>query len=135
MSATVLLYERETSLRKVVAASLSQLGLRIIEVGDARAAWHQLEAEQPDLFVLEFDHPSGENGAMIDAYRELEGEGAVILTTTQRPNDGWRQRYQPEAVIYKPYDVRFLCNRISRLVPAEHHSSSTQGDGTDGVED
>lgn len=135
MSATVLLYERETSLRKVVAASLTQMGLRIVEAGSARAAWQKLESEQPDLFVLELDHPAGENGALIDAYREMDGEGAVVLTTTQRPNDGWRQRYQPEAVIYKPYDVRFLCNRISGLVPAESQSSSVQGDGTDGVQD
>lgn len=125
MSATVLLYERETSLRKVVAASLRQMGLRIVEAGNAAAARRRMEAEQPDLFLLELDHPAGENGALIDAYRAMEGQGAVVLTTTRRPNNGWRQRYQPEAVIYKPYDVRYLCNRIRRLVAGDSSASSS----------
>lgn len=135
MSATVLLYERETRLRKVVAASLRQMGLRIIEAGNAAAARRQMETEQPDLLLLELDHPAGENGALIEAYREMEGEGAVVLTTTQRPNNGWRERYQPEAVIYKPYDIRFLCHRISRLVQDNSTASSFQGKESNGLED
>lgn len=119
MSATVLLFETETSLRKVVAASLKQLGLRIVEAEDAETARRKLEAEQPDLFVLELDHPSGENGSLIDAYRRQSDDGAVLLTTTERPSELWRQRYQPEAIVYKPFDVRYLCQRIDHLIHEE----------------
>lgn len=135
MSATVLLYEREASLRKVVAASLRQIGLRILEAGHARDVWKVLETERPDLFILELDRTTGEDCALIEAYREQDGGGAVILTTMQRPSDGWRKRYQPEAVIYKPYDVRFLCNRIRSLIPVGIHSSNTQGARSDVVQD
>lgn len=136
MSTTVLLLETERSLRKVVAASLQQLGLRIIEAEDAEAARQHLQGGAPDLFVLELDHPSGDNGALIDAYRAQSDEGAVVLTTTERPKDDWRQRYQPEAVVYKPFDVRYLLRRVRRLI---HHKDepveSMNGGATHGPED
>lgn len=135
MSATVLLLETETSLRKVVAASLQQLGLRIIEAEDAEAAREHLRQEAPDLFVLELDHPSGENGALIDAYRQQSDEGAVVLTTTERPNDDWRQRYQPEAVVYKPFDVRYLSRRVRRLIHPNEPVDIQNGGTTNGPED
>lgn len=122
MTATVLLLESDASLRKVVAASLQQRGLRIVEAADAGRARRKLHKEDPDLFVLELDHPGGQHGGLIDAYRRRNEGGAVLLTTTERPQDGWRERYQPEAVVYKPFDVRLLAKRVRRLIrsrPAE----------------
>ncbi len=135
MSATVLLLETESSLRKVVAASLQQLGLRILEAEDAAAARQHLQDEAPDLFVLEFDPPSGENGALIEAYREHSEEGAVVLTTTERPKDDWRQRYQPEAVVYKPFDVRYLSRRVRHLIHNDEPVETQDGGITNGPED
>ncbi len=136
MSTTVLLLETERSLRKVVAASLQQLGLRIIEAEDAEAARQHLQGDAPDLFVLELDHPSGDNGELIDAYRAQSDEGAVVLTTTERPKDDWRQRYQPEAVVYKPFDVRYLLRRVRRLIHNNDEPvESMNGGATHGPED
>lgn len=119
MSATVLLLESEDSLRKVVAASLQQLGLRIVEATNAEDARRRLAEEEPDLFVLELDHPSGDNGELIEAYRQQSDDGPVLLTTTERPQDEWRERYQPEAVVYKPFDVRLLLERVRGLIRDE----------------
>lgn len=124
MSATVLLLESEASLRKVVAASLQQLGLRIVEANDAEDARRRLAEEDPDLFVLELDHPSGDNGELIEVYRQQSDDGAVLLTTTERPQDEWRERYRPEAVVYKPFDVRLLLQRVSGLI---HDGSTADG--------
>ncbi|MGA9531816.1 MAG: hypothetical protein WBR18_03790 [Anaerolineales bacterium] len=136
MTATVLLLESEPSLRKVVAASLKQTGLRIIEAEDAEDARSRLEEESPDLFVLELDHPAGEHGALIDAYRQRSDEGAVVLTTTERPKEGWRHRYRPEAIVYKPYDVRLLSRRIRRLIQGDKQmEGSTSGGATDDPND
>jgi DNA-binding response OmpR family regulator len=115
MSTTVLLFETEASLRKVVAASLEQQGFDIIQAANADAVRMHLRRDTPDLFVLELDHPDGDNGRLIDAYRSRSNNGAVLLTTTERPDNGWRDRYQPEAVVYKPFDVRFLCRRVRGL--------------------
>ena len=134
MSATVLLLETESSLRRVVAASLQQLGLRIIEAEDADTARAHLQDKAPDLFVMELDHPSGDHGALIDAYREQSDNGAVVLTTTERPKDDWRQRYQPEAVVYKPFDVRYLSRRVRHLIKNEPVEFNNGG-ATNGPED
>jgi DNA-binding response OmpR family regulator len=132
----VLLLESEPSLRKVVAASLKQTGLRIIEAEDADSARMRLEEESPDLFVLELDHPAGEHGALIDAFRQQCDEGAVVLTTTERPREGWRHRYQPEAIVYKPYDVRLLSRRIRRLIQRDERTEdSASGGATDDPND
>jgi DNA-binding response OmpR family regulator len=116
MSATVLLFETETSLRRVMAASLEQQGFDIIQAANADAARKYLRLDTPDLFVLELDQPAGDNGRLIETYRNQSHSGAVVLTTTERPDDGWRSRYQPETVVYKPFDVRFLCRQIRGLM-------------------
>lgn len=116
MKPTVLIYETETSLRKVMAASLEELGLATLQAADAEAARQHLERSAPDLFVLELDHPGGENGQLIDAFRRECRRGAVVLTTTERPAEMWRSRYRPEAVVYKPFDVRYLCSKVRGLI-------------------
>lgn len=116
MKPTVLIYETESSLRKVMAASLEQLGLATLQAADAEAAQRHMKRSAPDLFVLELDHPGGENGRLIDAYRRECGSGAVVLTTTERPGEMWRSRYRPEAVVYKPFDVRYLCSKVRGLI-------------------
>ncbi len=116
MTATVLLLESEASLRKVVAASLRQLGLRIIQATDAQHARRLLKREEPALLVLELDHPAGKSGELIETFRQGTDEGVVLLTTTERPQDDWRRRYEPEVVVYKPFDVRMLAERVRRLI-------------------
>jgi DNA-binding response OmpR family regulator len=132
---TVLLLETEPSLRRVVAASLQQSGLEIIEAGNADEARRQLEQAPPEVFVMELDHPEGENGQLIDAYRRNIDDGAVVLTTTERPKDNWRQRYQPEAVVYKPFDIRVLAKSIRSLLGANQSAQSTSEGVTDGPSD
>lgn len=131
----VLLLETEPSLRKVVAASLQQSGLEIIEVGDAEEARRQLEQAPPQVFVVELDHPEGENGKLIETYRQNIDDGAVVLTTTERPKDDWRQRYQPEAVVYKPFDIRVLAKSIRNLLGANQSAPHTSEGETDGPSD
>jgi DNA-binding NtrC family response regulator len=134
-TATVLLLETEASLRKVVAASLQQSGLHIIEAGDAEEARHHLTEESPAVFIVELDHPAGENGQLIETYRRDNDDGAVVLTTTERPKDDWRQRYQPEAVVYKPFDIRVLAKSVRSLVGIDETEAKTLEGVTDGPSD
>jgi DNA-binding NtrC family response regulator len=134
-TATVLLLETEASLRKVVAASLQQSGLTIIEAGNAAEARRHLAEESPAVFVVELDHPAGENGELIETYRRDNDNGAVVLTTTERPKDDWRQRYQPEAVVYKPFDIRVLAKSIRSLVGIDETEEKTLEGVTDGPSD
>jgi CheY-like chemotaxis protein len=118
--ATVLLVESENSLRRVVSASLEQLGLRVLDAQDAEAAQEILENEQPELLIVEDDSPEGRNGEVIDAFRKQveEGPNPVVVTATQRIKDEWRKRYEPEVAVYKPFDVRHLARVVAALIDA-----------------
>lgn len=123
---TVLLIESTNSLRKVIAASLKQLGVRVLEAPDAARARNLLQVQRkaPDVIVVELDLPEGANGKLIERYRKRDpdspsdppGHGRVLLTTTHRPEDDWRRKYMPDVVVYKPFDVRFLCRRVLGLL-------------------
>jgi DNA-binding response OmpR family regulator len=114
---TVLLLEREASLRRVISVTLKQLGIKVWEAADASSARETLKNHTPDIFVLELDLPDINNGELIDLYRDRTGDthGVVFLTTTQRPDDNWREEYQPDLVVYKPFDIRYLCRRIRQV--------------------
>jgi DNA-binding response OmpR family regulator len=123
MSETILLIESDPDLRKVITLSLRQEGFDILEVGDVAQAYGFMLDEPPEILILELDFPDGTNGALIEAYRRISdrdpANGKVVLTTTLRPGDAWRQKYQPDAVIYKPFDVRQLCDLIKDQVKSD----------------
>ena len=114
---TILLLEKDRGLRKIITLTLLHQGMTVYAASDPHGAQQILSVEMPDLFILALDNPGGTNGGLIDLYREHQREtaGAVLVTTTVRPTDAWRNRYQPDVVIYKPFDIRFLIRCILEL--------------------
>lgn len=114
---TVLLMESNDSLRRVVSASLEQIGVRVLEASSADSAQAILESEHPELLIVELDFPHKHNSKLIEVFRKHKPDhkGAVVVITAQRPSNTWRQQYQPEATVYKPFDTRHLCLIITSL--------------------
>lgn len=113
---SILLIEHDPELRKVMKLTLEQNGLRVKAVERFANALQVLEQGDPDLFLVDFDLSDGDPGELIELFRRnKEDKGAVLLTTTSRPDDHWRRTYQPDAVVYKPFDVRHLYRRILAL--------------------
>jgi DNA-binding response OmpR family regulator len=117
MHETILLVESDLDLRRVMTLSLQQVGFKVFDASDTMQANEILKEKSAEILILELDFPHGNNGTLIEAYRKYRDQdtrnGAVILTTTLRPGDTWRKRYQPDAVLYKPFDVRGLCDLVS----------------------
>lgn len=112
----ILLIEHDPELRKVMKITLEQNGLRVVAVERFANALQVLEQGDPDLFLVDFDLVDGDPGKLIEVFRRnKQDKGAVLLTTTSRPDDHWRRTYQPDAVVYKPFDVRHLYRRILSL--------------------
>lgn len=111
---SILLLERERSLRKAIVMSLEYLDMQVLEAGNAEQARSCMEEEVPDIFILDLDFPEGKNGELIHYYRQQsDGEkGVVFVTTTERPEDCWRLKYKPDAILYKPLDVRYLIQKL-----------------------
>jgi two-component system phosphate regulon response regulator PhoB len=124
----VLLVESEANLRRVITASLEQLGLDVVEASDAKDAHRIIEDESPDLLIVELDFPHGHNGKLINAFRKsgVQEQQAVIVTTTDRPSKTWRQHYRPGATIYKPFDMRHLNRMVLELVHIPDHQRNSE---------
>jgi len=111
---SILLLERERNLRKAIVMSLEQMNMHVIQAGNIEQARLCIEDQPPDILILDLDFPEGKNGELIQFYRQKNhGEkGTVFVTTTERPEDRWRLEYQPDAILYKPLDVRYLIYRL-----------------------
>jgi two-component system phosphate regulon response regulator PhoB len=120
---TILLVESSDDLRNVLAASLQQQGWQVMQAESEKAARQILDNNNPDVLVLEFDPPRGIDGDLIEIFHEKHGSmkgGSVLLMAKQRPTQDWWQRYCPDTIIFKPFDVRFLCSRIRAMIQNEH---------------
>lgn len=114
----ILLYERDPGLRKSIMLTLKHQGMEVMIAADEADVRQILENESPDLFVVDQDSSMGYSGELIEIFRRKSegGRRAVMVTATQRVNDNWRQQYQPDAVLYKPFDIRFLYRQIKALL-------------------
>lgn len=114
---TVLLQESDRDLRRVVAESLEQSGWRVLEARGQQEAQVALERGPcPAVLIVEFGLSDESTETIIDDYRQhASTAGKVVITTEQRPQDEWRESVHPDAVIYKPYDTRYLVKFIRRL--------------------
>jgi DNA-binding response OmpR family regulator len=115
---SILLVESDPHLRKVVSASLEQIGVKTHEASQAQDAQRILRTEQPSILIVERDFPHGENGKLIEEFRSHRGQDRshVVVTTTNRLSTSWRKQHQPKVVVYKPFDVRHLCRVIRALL-------------------
>ena len=114
-SETILLVEPDHQLRRVIAASLEQKGLRVLQASDTRFALNLLEREDPELLILDL-RPSASTDRLVEVYLDDELENdknrPILITTLDRPDAQWLQEVKPDAVIYKPFDVRYLYRRV-----------------------
>jgi DNA-binding NtrC family response regulator len=111
---TVLLVERDRDLRRVISASLAQMDLNVLEARDDKEADQILKKDRVKILIVEHDWQHNKNTNVIEAYRDqMKGEpGTVLVTTKDRLDDDWREKQKPLTVLYKPFDVRYLCRLI-----------------------
>jgi DNA-binding response OmpR family regulator len=110
----ILLVEKDSDLRRVISASLAQIGLRVLEASDDQEAKQALEKDRVNILIVEHDWQYRKNTNVIKAFREQMGReaGTVLVTTKDRLDDTWRQQHNPLTVLYKPFDIRYLCRLI-----------------------
>jgi DNA-binding response OmpR family regulator len=107
---SVLLVEHDLALRRAITVSLRALGHEVNEAGSGAAGKLLLDHFAPDVLIVDFDYPEGRNASLIGSYRERINpeSGFVIVTTTQRLTEDWRQKHEPIKVLFKPFDMRLL---------------------------
>lgn len=109
--------ESNFHLRQVIAASLENKNWRVLEASSGDFAEELLAREKPDVLIVEYLAKSEADSAIIDAFRcENNRNGHIVLTVLDRPAKQWIKKHQPDAIIYKPFDVRYLERRMDEMV-------------------
>jgi DNA-binding response OmpR family regulator len=114
----LLLVESDAELRRAVILCLRENGWRILPAMNPEDACRILTQETPEILMMDMDPPADRQGLLIEKFREGRADGrrgSVLIATEQRLEDGWRHKYHPDAVIFKPFDIRYLSRRISQL--------------------
>jgi DNA-binding response OmpR family regulator len=118
MQPCALLIEHDPELRRIMIISLEQSGMKVIATSRFAHALQVLQQETHDLFLTDIDLGDGDPGRLITAFRrnKRSGCGAVVVTTACRLEDGWRRKHKPDAVIYKPFDIRHMIRLMWALL-------------------
>lgn len=120
--AAILLVEPDADLRRVIAASLRIYDWKVIQATSPSSAADKLDEGKVDVLLLGVGSSPETNTELVEAYREGEykdgGVGMVLLMTSHRIQERWREILRPDGVIYKPFDMRYLCQRIAKLIEA-----------------
>jgi DNA-binding response OmpR family regulator len=122
MKQSVLLLEPDTGLSHSIIAHLERHHLQVIHARTINFALKILESIVPDILITELKLPGLSNGLLIDRFREVQRaqqKAFVLVMAFERLSDEALRRYQPDAVIYKPFDVRQLFRRIESMLVKE----------------
>lgn len=116
---TILLVEEDADLRRVVAANLEQQGWHVLTASTPDDAGAYFSEEEPSILVFGADETWNAAGDFIHLFRQEATNGdrgsVVVITPTDRLAERWRKKHQPDVVIYKPYDIRYLNRRIESV--------------------
>jgi two-component system OmpR family response regulator len=129
MDTRCLLIEDDDNLASQTAQGLERLGHAVKRVSSLDAATEALQAERPDIVVLDRMLPDGDSTTMIKGWRDAGLTAPVILTTVRA---GLHERITgldsgADDFLSKPFDVLELDARMRALMrmQARHDGPST----------
>ncbi|MCE9607887.1 MAG: response regulator [Planctomycetia bacterium] len=108
-----------------LCASLCDLlrdeGYRVAVAHDLRSATTRLQDNGFGVVLVDLRLPDGDGRELLQTVRRLESHARTILITGHRPDTSGEQLsgIPPDAVCYKPFDVRELLGLIEGFRPAQ----------------
>jgi DNA-binding response OmpR family regulator len=113
----VVLVEDERTLRRVIALNLARRGVLVAETGTADEAVRAVQAQKPDLLLLDVNLPDRSGW---DVLRDLQRQGIEVPTvviSAVRANPSRVAEFRPLAYLPKPFPLEALLRLV--IGPAE----------------
>ncbi len=113
MRAKVLIIEDEPEISELISLYLSREGLEVLRRGDGESGLAALEAEDPDLLILDLNLPGMDGYEVLQALRRQHGLPVVIVSARTDDADmilGFG--YGADDFVQKPFSPKVLAARV-----------------------
>ncbi|KJS20178.1 MAG: Fis family transcriptional regulator [Hoeflea sp. BRH_c9] len=126
-SVKILVVDDEPAIRKLLRVGLTAEGYSIIDATDARTAMEKVEAEQPDLILLDLGLPDMQGHDLLAKWRSELLELPIIILSSRTDETGIVKALELGADDYvtKPFGTKELAARIR---VALRHKLQEQGE-------
>lgn len=113
----ILLVDDDPDLLAVTAFALQQSGFLVIKASDGEQALQQVEAEQPDLMVLDINMPRINGFEVVRRLRASSSMPVIALTVRSEEEDIVRMLESgADDYLTKPFSPRVLISRVKALL-------------------
>jgi excisionase family DNA binding protein len=118
----VLVVDDDPQVREVVRVNLEMEGYAVVEAGDAEEGLKAVEADAPDLILLDVMMPQVDGWEMLRRVQEQHGIGSIPVVMFSGQLEGTAQHEAAErgaqGFVGKPFDLRALIEQTKQIVPA-----------------
>jgi two-component system, OmpR family, alkaline phosphatase synthesis response regulator PhoP len=107
--------------RELVAVNLQKRGYAVITVGDSTQALAIIEANHPDLVILDIMMPNVDGWEILKLIKDNEQFNdmkVLMLTARTSPKDQMigKEILNADEYMMKPFDIADLLNAVKRLI-------------------
>jgi excisionase family DNA binding protein len=121
-AATVLVVDDDPRLRELIRVNLEYDGMTVIEAGTAEEGLRALEADPPDLVMLDVMMPGIDGWEMLRRVQERHGVGTIpVIMFSGKVDEASAERaaeHGAQAFIGKPFDPTQLIESTKQLIRA-----------------
>src|SRR5262249_4500096 len=118
----VLVVDDDPQVREVVRVNLEMEGYAVAEAGDAEEGLKAVDADAPDLILLDVMMPQVDGWEMLRRVQERHGIGSIPVVMFSGQLEGTAQHEAAErgaqGFVGKPFDLRALIEQTKQIVPA-----------------
>jgi excisionase family DNA binding protein len=118
----VLVVDDDPKVREVVRVNLEMEGYAVLEAGNADEGLKAVEADAPDLILLDVMMPQVDGWEMLRRVQEQHGIGSIPVVMFSGQLEGSAQQEAQErgaqGFVGKPFDLRALIEQTKQIVPA-----------------
>jgi DNA-binding response OmpR family regulator len=114
---SVLVVDDEPMVREVLSAYLSRDGFTVTVAGDGTTALQQIDADDPDLIVLDVMLPGADGLSILSALRERRDTPVILLSARGDESDRvLGLELGADDYVVKPFSPRELATRVRAVL-------------------